>query len=181
MSKSSKKSFKISISGSILRPIIFLTTYVNTVALRHVNLLMRFYVMILWMGEGFNGSASDSISSKALGDKKLYFDFICLMAYDFHGSWEQTIDHNSPLYSRKSEYGDASYLNVDWAVNYWLKSGFPKEKFVLGLATYGRPFKLKDPNRYEPGDLNDGAGTPGRICSKIIPYKLVILHEKKDF
>ncbi|CAF1153768.1 unnamed protein product, partial [Brachionus calyciflorus] len=79
------------------------------------------------------------------------------MAYDFHGSWDETIDHNSPLYSRRSEIGDASYLNVDWAVNYWLQRGFPKEKFVLGLATYGRPFKLKSPSLNEPGHLNDGA------------------------
>lgn len=69
-----------------------------------------------------------------------------------------------------SEKGDAAYLNVDWAVNYWLQRGFPKHKFILGLATYGRPFRLKDPNKIEPGDLNDGAGSPGKVSDSFFSF-----------
>ena len=41
-----------------------------------------------------------------------YLDFINLMSYDLHGGWENATGHNSPLYSRKSEKGEAVYLNL---------------------------------------------------------------------
>ena len=34
------------------------------------------------------------------------------MTYDFHGSWDSVIGHNSPLYPRPEETGDAFYFNV---------------------------------------------------------------------
>ena len=85
------------------------------------------------------------------------------MVYDFHGAWEKTIDFHSPLYSRDNQMGNQSFFNVDWAVNYWIKNGFPREKLVLGLAAYGRVFKLKYTDQYLPGALNDNAGTRGRV------------------
>ncbi|XP_027976052.1 chitotriosidase-1 isoform X2 [Eumetopias jubatus] len=39
-------------------------------------------------------------------------DFISLMAYDFHGSYEKTTGHNSPLYKRQGESRAAAKLNV---------------------------------------------------------------------
>lgn len=39
-------------------------------------------------------------------------DFINLMAYDFHSSWEKTTGHNSPLYKRQGESGAAAERNV---------------------------------------------------------------------
>jgi chitinase len=84
------------------------------------------------------------------------------MSYDLHGSWQDTMDHNAPLYSRNNEVGAAKYLNIDWAVNYWLNNGCPKEKLVIGLANYGRVFKVKDQSKTEPGSLNNGTGTAGK-------------------
>ncbi|XP_029418045.1 chitotriosidase-1 isoform X2 [Nannospalax galili] len=42
----------------------------------------------------------------------LSLDFINLMAYDFHGSWEKTTGHNSPLYKRQGESGAVAEFNV---------------------------------------------------------------------
>lgn len=39
-------------------------------------------------------------------------DFINVMAYDYHGGWEQKTGHNAPLYARADEIGIASYNNV---------------------------------------------------------------------
>lgn len=41
-----------------------------------------------------------------------YLDFINVMTYDFHGSWEQVTGHNSPLYKRAQETGEMVYLNT---------------------------------------------------------------------
>lgn len=34
------------------------------------------------------------------------------MSYDIHGHWDKKAEHNSPLYPRKSEKGNARTLNV---------------------------------------------------------------------
>ncbi|XP_051004163.1 chitotriosidase-1 [Acomys russatus] len=88
-------------------------------------------------------------------------DFIYLMAYDFHGSWEKTTGHNSPLYKRQEESGAASELNVDAAVQLWLQKGTPASKLILGMPTYGRSFTLASSSDSRVGAPATEAGTPG--------------------
>lgn len=99
-------------------------------------------------------------------------DIINLMTYDFHGSWDHTTGENSPLYDTQSE------LSVDSAVSYWIESGAPPSKLVLGLPLYGRSFTLADTNHFglnaptygpgEPGPFTGAAGFLGynEICMK---------------
>ncbi|XP_072504253.1 chitotriosidase-1 isoform X2 [Notamacropus eugenii] len=88
-------------------------------------------------------------------------DFINLMTYDFHGTWERTTGHNSPLYRRQAEQGGATEANIDFAVNYWLEKGAPSDKVILGMPTYGRSFTLSSPSNTGVGAPVSGAGTPG--------------------
>nr|XP_031529212.1 chitotriosidase-1 isoform X3 [Vicugna pacos] len=88
-------------------------------------------------------------------------DFISLMAYDFHGSWEKTTGHNSPLYQRQGESDAAAELNVDSAVQRWLRKGTPADKLILGMPTYGRSFTLASSLDTGVGALATGPGTPG--------------------
>ena len=44
-------------------------------------------------------------------------------------------------------------MTVPYALDYWINKGFPPNKIVLGFATYGRAFGLKDAN-------NNGLGAP---------------------
>ncbi|XP_067672469.1 chitotriosidase-1-like [Haliotis asinina] len=69
-------------------------------------------------------------------------DYISVMAYDLHGSWENITGHNSPMYSRVDESQEDKYLNLHWAAEYWVKMGAPREKLNIGLALYGRTFTL---------------------------------------
>ncbi|XP_077583099.1 acidic mammalian chitinase-like [Stigmatopora nigra] len=69
-------------------------------------------------------------------------DFINVMTYDFHGSWERFTGHNSPLFRGSKDYGDLIYFNTDYAMKYWRDNGTPVEKLRMGFAAYGRTFRL---------------------------------------
>lgn len=58
-------------------------------------------------------------------------DFISLMAYDLHGSWERSTGHNSPLYKRQGGSGAAAELNV--------VSGLGNEAGLPATALLRRP------------------------------------------
>ncbi|XP_056017105.1 chitotriosidase-1-like [Ostrea edulis] len=88
-------------------------------------------------------------------------DFINLMSYDLHGSWEATTGHHSALFGRAGEVGTAAYMNVDYAVNYWINLGAPPEKLVLGIGLYGRSFTLASFSNTGVGASAVGAGSPG--------------------
>uniref|UniRef100_A0A671EIT1 Chitotriosidase-1 n=1 Tax=Rhinolophus ferrumequinum TaxID=59479 RepID=A0A671EIT1_RHIFE len=88
-------------------------------------------------------------------------DFISLMSYDFHGSWERSTGHNSPLYKRQGASGAAAELNVDSAVQLWLQKGTPANKLVLGMPTYGRSFTLASSLDTGVGAPATGPGAPG--------------------
>uniref|UniRef100_A0A4W5QGB9 chitinase n=1 Tax=Hucho hucho TaxID=62062 RepID=A0A4W5QGB9_9TELE len=69
-------------------------------------------------------------------------DFINVMTYDFHGTWEQFTGHNSPLYRGAHDKGDLIFFNTDYAMKYWRDNGTPVEKLNMGFASYGRTFRL---------------------------------------
>ncbi|XP_060792883.1 acidic mammalian chitinase-like [Neoarius graeffei] len=71
-----------------------------------------------------------------------YLDFISVMTYDFHGTWESVTGHNSPLYQWSQEAGNEISLNTNYSMTYWKDQGAPVEKLRMGFATYGRTFQL---------------------------------------
>ncbi|KAK2190227.1 hypothetical protein NP493_85g00003 [Ridgeia piscesae] len=92
-------------------------------------------------------------------------DWIGLMSYDLHGSWESTTGHNSPLYHRSAESTAQRQLNVEWAANYWVQKGCPASKLVIGMPTYGRGFTLANPANHGMGAAANGAGAAGPITA----------------
>jgi len=90
-----------------------------------------------------------------------YLHFINVMTYDFHGAWEKTTGLNAPLYPRKDESGNDLKLNVDASVRYWLKSGCPPEKLILGVPFYGRAFTLANNNQNGLAAPTRGPGAAG--------------------
>ncbi|XP_010643347.1 chitotriosidase-1 isoform X2 [Fukomys damarensis] len=88
-------------------------------------------------------------------------DFISLMAYDFHGSWDTVTGHHSPLYKRQGESGALAEYNVDAAVQLWLQKGAPASKLILGMPTYGRSFTLASSVDSGVGAPATGPGAPG--------------------
>ncbi|GFR85183.1 chitinase-3-like protein 1 [Elysia marginata] len=97
--------------------------------------------------------------------KKLnkYVDFFNLMSYDLHGGWSPTIGHHAPLTGGNSWAAAKSKPeNVEKAVNLWLKLGADPEKLVMGLAFYGKTFKLCSKN-HRAGNKSCGAGRPDTL------------------
>ena len=84
-------------------------------------------------------------------------DFINMMAYDYHGSWDGVTDHHSPLYRRSFQTDD---LDASSTIHYWLDHGASAEKLILGMPIYGQSFKLSGS---EHGLLapSSGSGTKG--------------------
>lgn len=89
-------------------------------------------------------------------------DFINLMAYDFHGSWNTITSFNSPLYGRRGDPRFSPDLSVNWAVQAWLQKGAEAEKLVLGIAGYGQSFTLQNQSQHGVGAPTTGPGVPGR-------------------
>ena len=49
------------------------------------------------------------------------------------------------------------------SVQYWITNGAPRDKLVLGIATYGRSFTLADPKNNLPGSATIGPGKTGKV------------------
>lgn len=69
-----------------------------------------------------------------------YLDWIDVMSYDYHGTWDGKTGHIAPLYHNPDEH--TKYLNVNFSISYWLKKGIPPNKLIMGIATYGQSYTL---------------------------------------
>jgi chitinase len=63
-------------------------------------------------------------------------DWINVMTYDFHATWEQTTNFNAPLFQAAGDPADSS-MNVDATIQKYISLGVPPEKLVLGVPFYG--------------------------------------------
>ncbi|KAK4874891.1 hypothetical protein RN001_014251 [Aquatica leii] len=95
-----------------------------------------------------------------------YLDFINVMTYDFHGQWERTVGHNSPLFPLESATSYQKKLTVDYSAREWVKQGAPKEKLMIGMPTYGRSFELVNTSQFDIGAPASGGGKPGQFTSE---------------
>lgn len=70
-----------------------------------------------------------------------YVDYVNLMTYDYHGTWEDKTDFVAPLYIDNS-LPDATYkTGVASSVEAWIKTGIPKSKLNMGIPFYGYIYK----------------------------------------
>ncbi|CAG9573348.1 unnamed protein product [Danaus chrysippus] len=87
------------------------------------------------------GAGKDTMDSAYdLAKLSRYLDFIHMMCYDYHGTWDGTVGANAPLRGTT----DDDVLSVEYTIKYMLSHGVSPYKLVLGLPMYGRNFYLKD-------------------------------------
>jgi chitinase len=64
-------------------------------------------------------------------------DFATVQGYDLHGAWEATTNHQSNLYTSRSDPASPRF-SVDDTVRAYLKRGAPSEELVVGVPFYSR-------------------------------------------
>lgn len=67
-------------------------------------------------------------------------DFINVMSYDLHGSWNNETGAPAALFDPNSN------VNVVFGLKSWIRAGLCPHKIVMGLPLYGRMWMLRDPN-----------------------------------
>lgn len=90
-----------------------------------------------------------------------HLDFISIMSYDYHGSWDKKLGHNSPLYASYADSEEDRRLTIDYTVRLYLTLGVPPEKLIIGLAYYGRSFTTQSKSERSFGAQSVGDGKPG--------------------
>lgn len=86
-------------------------------------------------------------------------NFINLMAYDYHASYDRRTGQNAPLYASDAD-ADPS-LNADASVKAWIEAGAEPTKLLLGLGFYGHTFQLSTADQTGIGAPTSGPGTAG--------------------
>ncbi|MGG7177276.1 glycosyl hydrolase family 18 protein [Clostridium paraputrificum] len=108
------------------------------------------------------------------GEYVQYLDYLNLMSYDYHGSWDGYVAHNSPLYSDPEDPATTgmkyNYLSTDWSVKYFSGLMDPS-KIVVGIPYYTRGWEGVKPGKREGGlygsawkgkvDDSEGTGAVG--------------------
>lgn len=84
-----------------------------------------------------------------------YADWINVMTYDLHGSW----DAHNPIGSIVQ--GHTNLTEIKLAMELYWRVNIPPSKLVLGFGFYGRSFTLLDPSCTSPGCPFSGASSPG--------------------
>ena len=82
-------------------------------------------------------AAGEQIKGYDLLGMAEYLDWFNVMVYDYHGSWENTSNHHTPLYDNPNDPGSDT-SNGDWTIQYYLDQGVPPHKLVLGCALYSK-------------------------------------------
>ncbi|KAF8510382.1 glycoside hydrolase family 18 protein [Gautieria morchelliformis] len=93
------------------------------------------------------GSPSSDVSAFAK-----VLDFIEIMNYDIWGSWSTAVGPNAPLDDSCAPAADQQGSAMK-AVAAWTQAGFPAQKIVLGVASYGHSYSVANTDAVQNGAL----------------------------
>ncbi|KAL7938018.1 glycoside hydrolase family 18 protein [Trichoderma chlorosporum] len=113
-----------------------------------------------------------------------YSNFINLMSYDLHGTWDQSNEIGNKIYAH------TNLTEVELALQLFWRAGIDPALINLGIGFYGRSYTVADPIcntigcAFKTGDLQSSGGLAGP-CTKtqgILSYKEIndIIADNKD-
>lgn len=112
-------------------------------------------------GKDYLLSIAGASYSKFLDDCKIaemmhYLDYINVMTYNYHGTWDDITNHNTPLYTKSDD------LCVSASIENYISAGVEPADINLGLAFSGKGWiNVTDPNGsglYKSGTAPTSAG-----------------------
>ncbi|KAB1198998.1 Chitotriosidase-1 [Morella rubra] len=92
-------------------------------------------------------------------------DWINVMCYEFHGSWD-----TSETGAHAALFDPNTNLSSVYGLKSWLKAGVPQNKVILGLPLYGKTWQLKDSKVHGVGAAAVDVGIGGGV----LYYSLVV-------
>lgn len=95
-------------------------------------------------------AGADGSPSPSVADFSKVLDFVAMMNYDLWGSWSNSVGPNAPLHDAcaapENQQGSA-----EAAVKAWTGAGFPANKLVLGVPSYGRALHVNKADAFVSG------------------------------
>lgn len=86
----------------------------------------------------FGPAGQQNFSNIQLGEVAEELDYYNLQGYDFHGTWETSTNHASPLLDDEQDPVRDENFFIEYTVRSYLHAGVPPHKIVLGIPTYAR-------------------------------------------
>jgi len=86
----------------------------------------------------FGPAGQQNFSNIQLAAAARQLDFFNVQGYDFHGTWETSTNHASPLLDDKQDPVSDENFYIEYTIRSYLEAGVPPEKLVLGIPTYAR-------------------------------------------
>jgi len=92
---------------------------------------------LITIAAGATKQMADNLKMKEMAQ---VLDFINIMSYDYHGSWDTVTGHHTGLRLNSEDPTAASQLSTDKSVQTFVASGCPASKLNIGMAYYGRGY-----------------------------------------
>jgi len=86
----------------------------------------------------FGPAGQQNFSNLQLAEVARQLDFFNMQGYDYHGTWEASTNHASPIFDDKQDPDSSENFYIDYTIRSYLQTGVPGEKLVLGIPTYAR-------------------------------------------
>jgi len=86
----------------------------------------------------FGPAGLQNFSNIQLAAVAKQLDYYNVQGYDFHGTWETSTNHASPLFDDKQDPVRDENFFIEYTIGSYLRAGVPPEKLVLGIPTYAR-------------------------------------------
>jgi chitinase len=86
----------------------------------------------------FGPAGEQNFSNIQLAEVGKQLDYYNVQGYDFHGTWETSTNHASPLFDDEQDPDRDENFTIEYTIRSYLHAGVPADKLVLGIPTYAR-------------------------------------------
>jgi len=86
----------------------------------------------------FGPAGQQNFSNIQLAEVAEQLDYYNVQGYDFHGTWESSTNHASPLFDDARDPDRDENFFLDSTISSYLRAGVPAHQLVLGIPTYAR-------------------------------------------